>query len=442
MKKNIVSLIIKMSLPPALSMVIQSLYNLIDSIYITNYDELAMEAISIVYPIQNIILAIAVGIGVGINAFASLRLGENNFNSAKNVATTGTLIALFNYFVVLVIGLLVAPIFIKNFTNNPLVIDYSLTYINLIIIFSFTTIIQIALEKILQADKKMLLPMISLLVGTITNVILDPILIFNCNLGILGAAIATVIAQVLATLVMIFFVFSKYNKLKLNIRNYNFAFDDLKNIYKIAIPAFFINAVPSLMVALMNLILVDLSSSAITTFGIYYKLQYFVYMGVCGISQGTMPLMSFSYGAKDYKKLKSLINHSTLLSAIIGLFCTVIFLIIPQLLMAIFYKDEILIKNSATFLRLASLGFMFGCFNYILASYFQSIQKSVTSLIICLLRQLIILLPFAYFLSNYQNENGVYLAITLTEIITSIITFIIYKYSNKKLSNHEQLVLQ
>lgn len=214
MRNKILTTIIKMSIPPALSMLIQSLYNLVDSIYITKYDTLAMEALSLIYPIQNIILAIAVGIGVGINAYIATKLGENNLKTAKNTATLGIILSFLHYILVLITGLLTSAFFIKSFTTNNLVINYATIYINLIIIFSFTTIIQITLEKILQSDGKMLMPMVSLLFGAIINIVLDPLLIFTFDLGILGAAIATVVGQIIATIIMIFLFFLK--KIELN----------------------------------------------------------------------------------------------------------------------------------------------------------------------------------------------------------------------------------
>ena len=279
-KKKTLALIIKMSLPPALSMIIQSLYNLIDSMYVTNYDPKAMEAISIVYPIQNLILALSVGIGVGMNACIAMKLGQNKHTEAENAATSGLILSIFHYLGVLVIGLALAKIFIQTFTTEDKVIQYGLTYINLIIIFSFTTIFQIAMEKILQADGKMALPMFSLVTGVIINVILDPLLIFTFDMGILGAALATVIAQVCSTIVMLAFILSKKNRIRIHLKGFSFNKDNIQLIYKVGIPSFFMNAIPSFMVTFMNYILITINSFAVTTFGLFYKLQYFVYMVV------------------------------------------------------------------------------------------------------------------------------------------------------------------
>ncbi len=424
MKENkVLSLIIKMSIPPALSMIIQSLYNLIDSMYITSYDPKAMEAISIVYPIQNLILALSVGVGVGMNACIAMKLGQKKHKEAENAATLGMILSFFHYIIVLGLGLGLSKIFIESFTNEALVIDYGTTYIHMIIIFSFTTIFQIAMEKILQADGKMLLPMFSLLTGVIINIVLDPILIFNCNMGVFGAALATVIAQVLATMVMLYFILSKRNRVRLQIKGFYFDKSNLISIYRIGIPSFFMNAIPSFMVTIMNYILITINEMAITTFGIYYKLQYFVYMGVSGVAQGTMPLMSYSFGARDEKRLQVLLKDSILLSLGIGAIATLIFMGIPNLLMMMFYEDQQLIAQTNTFLRLASIGFCFGCINYIMASYFQSIQRGITSLFLSLLRQLFLLLPLAYLLSMLLDENGVYLSIALSEITTTLLVF-------------------
>lgn len=433
MRNKILTTIIKMSIPPALSMLIQSLYNLVDSIYITKYDTLAMEALSLIYPIQNIILAIAVGIGVGINAYIATKLGENNLKTAKNTATLGIILSFLHYILVLITGLLTSAFFIKSFTTNNLVINYARIYINLIIIFSFTTIIQITLEKILQSDGKMLMPMVSLLFGAIINIVLDPLLIFTFDLGILGAAIATVVGQIIATIIMIFFVFSKKNRIKPTIKGVKCDLKAIKKIYIVGIPAILISAIPSIMVALMNYILKDISPTAITTFGIYYKLQYFVYMLGSGLSQGVMPLMSFAFGAKNLKRLNLLIKDSIMLSSLIGLISFIIFMIASKFFISMFYDDIILINNTKNLLKIASISFPFGLVCYILTSYFQSIQKPFISLIITVLRQLVLLLLASYILKLFYNETGIYIGLIVSEFITCVICSIMFFYYKNKI---------
>ncbi len=437
-KKKILPLIIKMSLPPALSMIIQSLYNLVDSMYVTKFDPKAMEAISIVYPIQNLILALSVGIGVGMNACIAMKLGQNKHKEAENAAILGLILSFIHYGVVLLLGLSLSKLFIQSFTNESIVIEYGQTYISLIIIFSFTTIFQIAMEKILQADGKMALPMVSLLTGVVLNLILDPILIFTCHLGVLGAALATVVAQVAATIVMLAFILSKYNRIRIHIKDFHVQKENLMAIYRVGIPSFFMNAIPSFMVTFMNYILVSLNSLAVTTFGLYYKLQYFVYMGVSGIAQGTMPLMSYAYGANDTKRLHQILKNGLALSIGIGALATILFLSIPHLLMSIFYSDPNIIAQTNTFLRLASIGFVFGCINYLMASFFQSIQKGLLSLCISLLRQMIFLLPLAYILSLFLSENGIYLAVSIAEIISSASVFLMCIPRIKNQINHQE----
>lgn len=423
--KSTMSLIIKMSIPPALSMLIQSLYNIVDSIFITKFDPDAMKAISLVFPIQNIILAIAVGIGIGINAYIAMKLGQNHLKEAENAANQGVLISIIHYFIVLVIGLLVAKPFLESFESNQKIIEYGLTYIRLIIIFSFTTIIQIALEKILQADGKMMLPMIALLGGTITNVVLDPIFIFTLDMGVFGAALATVLGQLVSTALMFYFIFSKRNRIRLSFK-FKLSKNTILSIYKVGIPSIFISAIPSIMVTCMNYILVTINSLAVTTFGIYYKLQNFVYMGVSGISQGTIPLMGFAYGAKDNNRLKDIIKNALYLTTGIAVFCTVLFLVIPDALVGLFYEEEELIKGTVLFLRIASISFVFGCINYILSAFYQASQKGFLSLIITLLRQLVLIIPLAYLLSLSLDELGIYLSVLICECVTLVISTILF----------------
>lgn len=437
--KKLLPLIIKMSIPPALSMLIQSLYNIVDSIYITKYDTRAMEAISLVYPIQNGILAIGVGIGIGINAYVSMKLGEKELKEASNAATLGIGISILHYLLVLIAGLTFSGAFIRSFTSDTLVTEYALTYIYLIVIFSFTTIVEIAMEKVLQADGKMMLPMISLLTGTVTNVILDPILIFSADMGVLGAAIATVAGQILSTLMMTYFLFSKRNKIRITLKGFTLNKSCLISIYKVGIPSVFMSAIPSLMVSSMNYILVKISDTAVTTFGIYYKLQYFVYMGVSGISQGTMPLLGYAFGARNHQRLREIILKSVLLSFGIGIVSGILFLSIPKLLISMFYDDTELINTTIPLLRIASLSFGLGCVCYILASYFQAIQKGFFSLSVTLMRQMLFLLPSSYGFSLCFSEFGIYLAIPVSEGITLLLAVGLFLYSDKKLKRETLL---
>lgn len=415
---KVLKLIISMSIPPALSMIIQSLYNIIDSMYITHFDERAMNAISLVFPIQNLILALAVGIGIGINANISMRLGQKDMKSAETVATHGFFMSFLHYGLVLLLGLSVSNVFIQSFTQDTVIIDYANTYILWIILFSFTTIFQIALEKVLQADGKMMLPMISLLVGAVINLVLDPILIFNCNLGVLGAAIATVTSQVVSTIIMVYFVLSKRNRIRLSFRHFKLDKAIVFSIYKIGIPSFFITAIPSFMVSIMNYILIRISELAVTTFGIYYKLQNFVYMGVSGICQGTMPIMSYHFGAKNFKRLKQVTKNALFLAIGIGVIATILFLTGPELLLSMFYKENELVQACAPLLRMVALGFTFGCMNYLMSSYFQSVQKGITSLIISISRQLVLLIPLTILFCYFYQEQGVYISIAVSELIT------------------------
>ena len=435
-KKDTLKLIIKMSIPPAISMLIQSLYNIIDSIYITKFDPSAMEALSIVFPIQNIILAIGVGIGIGINAYVSIKLGQKRKSEAENAATLGVLASCVHYILVVIIGLLLCKPFIKSFTSDAKVIDYALLYIRLMIITSFNVVIQISFEKILQADGKMSLPMYALFVGALLNIVLDPIFIFVCDMGVLGAAIATIIGQLTATIMMLCFTFSKKNTIRLSLKKLKWDPQALKAIYKVGIPSVLITGIPSIMVSVMNLILIGISTTAVTTFGIYYKIQNFVYMAVCGICQGVMPVISYNYGARNKNQFNLVVKESLLLSAGLGLFFNILFLIIPGPLMKLFYSDAAMINSTKVFLQIASFSFILGSFNYVLGGYFQAIQKGFKSLLVNILRQFIFLLPLAYLFGYLLGEKGVYLGLVISETLTFIFAFIFYMDSKKKLNRY------
>lgn len=442
--KKLFPLIVTMSIPPAISMMIQSLYNIIDSIFVAKYSEAGLTAVSLAFPIQNLILALAVGFGVGINAYVARQLGKKNSKKAGSAATHGIIFALLHYVIILVLGLMISRPFLSSFTANEEILNMSIQYTNIVLVFSICQIIQIAIEKILQAQGQMVVPMVMQITGAVVNIILDPILIFGLfgapALGVKGAAIATGIGQFSAMMVSIVMLLVKKYEVQINFKGFKFDRMILKGIYSIAIPSFFIMAIGSFMVSGINYVLLPFTENAILLFGIYFKLQTFVYMPTCGLVQGVMPIMSYNYGARNKDRLKETLKISIVIAIVFAVVGELIFSLWPQGILSMFTESNEIIEMGITALRIISIGYVFGAYSYIIASYLQAIGSAGSSLIITLARQLIVLIPISFIFREFGGLTGVWLAFPAAEIITCITAFIIFKKTEAKLQTEFETI--
>ena len=401
-------LIISMSLPSMFSMLIQALYNIVDSIFIASYSQEALTAISLVFPIQMLMIAVAVGTGIGINSLVSRRLGEKRFAEADSAATHGLLLAFISWIVFIVLGFLFIDPYFSMMKASQQVKEFSCIYTNIVIYFSIGCFVQCILEKTLQATGNMIYPMLFQLTGAIVNIILDPIFIFGYfgvpQMGIAGAAIATVIGQICAAVFALIVVFVKKHDVHITFKGFKWNFKIVKEIYVVGIPSIVMQAISSVLTTALNKILIGFSEAAVSIFGIYFKLQSFVFMPVFGMTQGLMPILGYSYGAKNKKRLLSALKYGIIIAFSIMLIGTIIFWIIPKPLLMIFDSTPEMLAIGIPALRTISLCFTSAAIGITLSTMFQAVGSGINSLIISLLRQIILLLPAAYLLSKISLD--------------------------------------
>ena len=430
-EKPILPLITSMALPMVISMLVNSLYNIVDSFFVAQISEDAMTALSLVYPLQNLINAVAIGFGVGINAQIAFHLGAGNRDRAGTAATHGLLLSAIHGLILSLACIGAIRWFLGMFTSDQRVIDLGVRYS--VIAFSFSVVISIGLafEKIFQAVGRMKLTMLSMLSGCIANIILDPVLIFGLGpfpeLGIEGAAIATGAGQVL-TLAVYLIVYSRF-PLPLKISRRYLAADrqmDTK-LYSVGIPAALNLALPSVMISSLNTILAAWSQSYIVILGVYYKLQTFLYLPASGIVQGMRPVIGYNYGAGERERVRKIYRVTLAMCAVIMVAGTLVCLTVPHLLIGLFTENPETIQAGAAALRIISAGFIVSSVSVTSSGALEGIGKGFPSLIISLCRYIVVILPAAFILSRLMGPSGVWHAFWAAELITAVVSFAVYR---------------
>lgn len=436
-EKPILPLLLSLSLPAMISMMVNSLYNIIDSIFVAKIGENAMTAISLVYPIQNVIISLAVGFGVGINAMIALYLGAGKKQRANVVATQGMALSIVHGILLTIIGIIIMPGFLKLFTSDFTIINLGTRYSTIALSFSVIIMISVTFEKIFQSVGKMVIAMISLTAGCIINIILDPIMIFGLGpipaMGIEGAAWATGIGQTVTLLIYIFAYLQKGINIKLSLKYLNRENPICCKLYNIGIPASLNMALPSLLVSALNGILSTLSPMYVVVLGVYYKLQTFIYLPANGIIQGMRPIMSYNFGAGEHKRVKRIYTTSLVLILALMILGMILCFTIPRQLLRLFTSSSETIQAGVTALKIISLGFIVSSISISSSGALEALGKGIESLIISLLRYVFLIIPLAFLLSRIFGVNGVWSAFGITEAITSIIAFIIF---NKSINKH------
>ena len=430
-EKPVLPLILSMAMPMVLSMLVNSLYNIIDSFFVAQISEEAMTALSLVYPVQNFINAVGIGFGVGINAVIAFYLGAGDNKKADQAATQGLVLAMIHGVVLTVCGITMMPAFLGMFTSSKTVIELGVHYS--VIAFSFTLIIVVGVtfEKIFQAVGNMKTTMISLMCGCIINIVLDPVLIFGYGpfpeMGIEGAALATGIGQTLtlAIYLVVYFV----RPIRVHIRRQYILLSKkmVIKLYSIGIPATLNLALPSLLISALNAILAAYSEVYILVLGIYYKLQTFIYLPANGIVQGMRPLIGYNYGAGENKRVSQIYKIVLCMSGIIMVLGTVICLLIPGQLMGLFTHTEATIQTGETALRIIGAGFIVSAVSVTSSGALEGLGKGIPSLLISLCRYVVVIIPTAFFLSRLFGAVGVWNAFWITEAIAAVISLIIYR---------------
>lgn len=428
-------LILSMSLPTMFSMIIQAMYNIVDSVFVSSLGQDALTALSLAYPLQLMTISVAVGTGVGINSFISRRLGEKNQELANNGAANGIFISIISWLVFLLVGIFLTVPFFKLFNPTPGVMKYGVDYTSIILIFSVGVMVEIAIEKVLQATGNMIFPMIFQLIGAVTNIVLDPLFIFGIGpfprMEVAGAAIATVIGQILAMLFAIYIFFFKKHAVQVHVRNFKPSLKIIRNIYAVGFPSIIMQSISSVLVVGLNAILMGFSEAAVSVHGIYYKMQSFVFMPVFGLNQGLMPIMGYNFGAKNKDRLHSAIRYGCIIAAFIMLCGTVIFWVFPAQILSLFNANDDILNMGIMAMRFISLSFLPAAIDIIFSTTFQAVGKGFSSMILSLLRQLVFILPAALVLSNF-GVNAVWFAYPIAEVGALIVAIFLYTRINKK----------
>lgn len=429
-------LILTMSLPIMISMLVQALYNIVDSMFVARISEAALAAVSLCYPIQMIMVAVACGTGVGINALLSRYLGEKKREKASQVAMHGLFCAICNWLVFAVVGLFFSEAFLRLFSDDVQIIMMGISYMQICTICSFGVFVQITYERIMQSTGNAIYNMVIQGVGALINIILDPIFIFGLGpvpaLGTAGAAIATVIGQIVAMFLGIIITQKKIREIQLSVRGFHLDGMIMKAMYRIAIPAILMQSIMSFMTVMMNMILAPFSEMAVSVFSIYYKLQQFVFMAVLGMNNALIPILSYNYGANQMERIRESIRFALWMSCVIMAIGTVVFQLFPTQLLYLFDAKEAMLSIGIPALRTISVSFVFAGISMVLCSVFQALGSPNHSLLVTLLRQMVILLPLAYGFSSAFGLDMCWWSFPITEVLCALLSLYLLRSVQKR----------
>jgi len=433
-------LIVSMSLPMMFSMLVQALYNIVDAYFVAKIEEAALTAVSLALPLQMLMIAVGSGTGVGINAMLSTSLGEKRFDKSNAAANTGIFLAFCSFIVFLFLGLFAAKPFIAGQTDSAVITEYGTTYLMIVMVFSLGLFFQMTFERLLQSTGLTFYSMISQLTGAIINMILDPIMIFGLcgfpKMGMAGAAVATVVGQTIAAIVSMTLNLRKNKEITFSLKRILHPdAETIARIYRVGVPSILMMSIGSVMSYLMNKILgffTDIAETARAVYGSYFRLQSFFFMPVFGMNNGIIPVLAYNYGAKKRKRIDDALRFGVIAAVVIMLFGTLIFELFPGTLLDIFEADDNMKSIGIPALRIISIHFPIAAVAISLGSVFQAFSKSVFSLIISICRQLVVLIPAAWFLAIATGDvNKVWFSFIIAEVVSGILSVIFFRYVYK-----------
>lgn len=425
-------LIISMSLPAMFSMLIQALYNIVDSMFVAQIGEDALTAVSLAFPIQMLLISVGVGTGVGINSLVARRLGEQHKADADAAATHGMLLGFLMWVLFAVLGALFTRPFIGLFTDDTHILSMGSDYLWVVTVFSFGVFLELTVEKTLQATGNMVFPMLFQLTGAVINIILDPIFIFGLAgvpaFGVKGAAIATVIGQIVAMALAMGVMFFKKHDVHITFRSFKWSWRIVRDIYAVGVPSIIMQSIGSFLVMGLNAVLARFES-AVAVLGIYYKLQSFVFMPVFGLTQGVLPIMGYNYGARSKQRLMHALKIGTVIAVIIMVLGTLLFWLGTDWLLALFNATPqaapAMYATGVDALHLISLSFIPAALGILFSTLFQATGFGVRSLIVSVLRQLVIILPCAWAFS-FISVHAVWYAFPLAEVVSFAVSILLF----------------
>lgn len=423
-------LLITMSLPMMISMVVQALYNIVDSVFVSRVSEDALTAVSMAFPLQALCIALGAGMGVGVNALLSKSLGAKDNDMVNKSALNGLFMTFVSYLVLLVIGIFAVKPFYMIQTDSADIIQYGTDYLSVICCFSFGMFFQFTFERLLQSTGRTFQTMITQTVGAVTNIILDPIFIFGYfgipAFGVKGAAIATVIGQIIAAVLALIMNIKVNTDIDFSLKGFKPDIKIIGMIYKVGLPSIIMQSIGSVMVFCLNKILIVFSSTAVAVFGVYFKLQSFVFMPVFGLNNGLIPIMAYNYGAKKKDRMIKTIKCGLLIAFSIMSVGMVVFELFPDAILAIFEASDNMLAMGKVALRTIAIHFPIAAICIVLGSAFQALGNAVYSMFVSIARQLVVLIPVAYALSKLGNVNYVWWCFPIAEIMSLTITVIFF----------------
>ncbi len=426
-------LLITMALPMMISMLVQALYNIVDSIFVSWISEDAFTAVSLAFPMQNFMIAVASGTGVGMNALLSKSLGEKKQDLANKAAMNGIFLAVCSWIFFCIIGFFFVPLFMQAQTNTKDVYDYGCAYLYICLFCSLACLGQVTMERLLQSTGKTFYSMIAQASGAIVNIILDYILIFPCGLGVSGAAIATIIGQCVGLSLGLFFNLKVNKEIQLSLKGFRPELGVIGKIYAVGLPSIVMGSIGSVMTFFMNIIL-KAYASATAVFGAYFKVQSFIFMPVFGLNNAMVPIVSYNYGARKPKRIMQTVKFSIIYAVAMMLVGFAAFQLIPGLLLQMFEASPTMLALGVPAFRTISYSFLFAGFCIIAGSVFQAMGKGISSLIVSVVRQLVVLIPVAYLFSLSGVVDYIWLAFPIAEIFSmALSTFFLYRIYQKEI---------
>ena len=421
-------LLLSMAVPMMISMLVQAMYNVVDSVFVSYVGEDALTAVSLAFPIQNLMISIAVGTSVGVNALLSKSLGEKRQDAANRAADNGLFLALLGTVAFMLFGAFCSGPFFASQTKDPQILRYGTEYLSVVCVFCFGMFFQVMLDKILISTGKTMLTMFTQGLGAIFNIIFDPLFIFGIGpfpkMGVTGAAVATVLGQIAAMALSLFFNLKKNPEVQLTLRGFRPHLPTIQRIYAVGVPSILMSSIGSVMTLAINNILMVFSSTATAVFGVYFKLQSFVFMPVFGLNNGMVPIISYNYGARNKARVNATFRYAVIYATAIMLVGLAIFQLLPNQLLNIFNASDEMLRIGDVALRVISPSFLFAGAAIVASSMFQALGNGVFSLIVSVGRQLVVLVPVAYLLSLAGRLELVWWAFPIAEIASVLLSLL------------------
>ena len=440
--ENIGSLICKMSIPIMFSMMVMALYNVVDSIFISHYSAKYLASLSIVFPLQMGIIAVCSGTAIGINSLTSRYLGAGNTDKANKVAITGMWLEIISSLVFILFGIFFSGVFANAFSSDPEITNGTKAYLSICLIISTPLMFSSVIERLMQAEGDSIHPMIVQIVGALINIVLDPVFIFGIGpfpeMGVAGAALATVLGQIIGCIIAYIF-YRRINILSARIHNlikFKPEKQTIKEIYKVALPSIVLQGLTSISTLLMNIIIVAFSDIAVAVFGLYFKVQSFLYMPLFGLNSGVIPIVGYNYGAKNKDRVIKTVRIAMAIGCSVMLLGTLLFQFLPNLILSPFKTTEEMNKIAYVAFRIISIGFIFSAIAIVINGFFMGIGAGVSAMSVNLARQLILLIPLAFFLSKTAlGISGVWVAFPISEVLSTILAYALFIKEKNKIDN-------